>query len=116
MGGWEPREFHAPQYEPVWWNPISWFRPVGVIVTREPEWDQESVDLLAAHLAAEASKGAHGIPMDRATRKGAKFTGPAEPTHDLAQKDMARRQRKYYKANPDADRDGDLWSVEEVPD
>jgi len=54
--------------------------------------------------------------MDRATAKGAKFVASPEPTHDLAAKALKKAQKKYYKANPAADSEGDLWSVEEALD
>lgn len=93
---------------------MTWVSPVGFEVVREAEWDRESADLMSAYLAVEADRGPHGIPMERATRKGAKFKASPVPTHDLAQKAINRQQKKYYKANPDASPEGDLWSVEEA--
>jgi hypothetical protein len=118
LTGWEPTESQVARYaDPIWWKPGTWRRLLGFEVIRESEWDRESLDLVLAHLAAEAEKGPHGIPMSRATRKGAKFIAPTMPTHDLAQKALAKAQKAYYDANPDAIRDGDLWGpVEEIID
>lgn len=93
---------------------MSWVIPIGFEVVREPEWDPESADLMAAYLAVQADKGPHGISMERATAKGAKFVASPIPTHDLAQKAISRAQKKYYKENPDASPEGDLWHVEEI--
>lgn len=98
----------------MWWKPWTWHTLLGFEVLRDPEWDEESVDYLLALAAVEADIGPHGIPMSRATAADAYFEASPIPTHDKAQKALAAAQKKYYDAWPDADRSGDLWTVEEI--
>lgn len=80
---------------------------------REAEFDDQSVRFMLAHLLTEEDRGPHGVLMSRATAKNVAFVADRIPTHDKAQKALAKAKKAYYDANPDADPDGDLWGVRE---
>jgi hypothetical protein len=107
----------VPEYtSATWWKPWTWNHVERIQVIRQPEFNAADVALMAGDLLYRESLGPHGIPMDRATAKDARFVASEIPTHDKAAKAIAKSQQKYYDSYPDELRDGDLWSVQEVTD
>jgi hypothetical protein len=105
--GWTPAEITSHEYD-------AEGRVIRTVVRAEPEFSAWDINLMLAYNAFEADKGPHGIPMSRATDPKARFRADPIPTHDKAQKALSKAQKKYYDANPDADRAGDLWHVDEL--
>jgi hypothetical protein len=74
LWGWAPTETHTPEYGPDG-------RVVRVVVEREPEFDDEQYQLVAALADYEATLNEYGFPVDEATsidadpenRKGSHF-------------------------------------------
>ena len=86
----------------------------------EPEWDQLQADYLLALEAYEADMGTHGHPMSEATSRDADpfnrqrkyhYEAVPTPTVDFAAKARDDAMDKYYKENPDANRNGHLWAA-----
>lgn len=122
MYGWEPREIHRNVFARIWWNPLTWFIPSAVEVTREAEFDGDTVTRMLAHLELEADRGPHGQLMSRATdpranpstHDGWHYEARPKPANDYAAQAIARAQETYYEANPKQSRAGHLWTVHEV--
>lgn len=60
MWGWAPTEVHTPEYDDTG-------RVVRVVVEREPEFDTEQYELMAALSDYEASLNEYGLPYDEVT-------------------------------------------------
>lgn len=103
-------------------------RPARVVTRREPEFDDEQVDLLLAGRQLAAEVGPHGQPMVRATDPaGQPFNRRKPPggfhwsarlaATDWAQAALDEAQREHYKdESRQATRSADIWIVEEKPD
>lgn len=89
-----------------------------IVVTREPEWDEEQVALLLAAAELEADVGPHGHPMAEAMSP---LADPGRPEGyryqaryrvDHAARELSTAQRNFEKAYPDADPAMYVWTVE----
>lgn len=115
LSGWEPREFAVYEFN------ADGVR-VGETRVREPEFTAHDVRLMVAHLRREADIGPHGQPLSEATSAdanpsthgGHRYEANTAPRIDWAAKALAGAQETYYKANPNAPRDGHLWYVRKV--
>lgn len=89
---------------------------VEAIMTREPEFDQEQVDLLLAHEAIERSLGSHGIPYADATDEANARKFITTPVVDWAAKSLHEDQEAFFKSldtdkEHPIDRGQFIWSV-----
>lgn len=107
LHGWEPAETTEYEYDESG-------RLLRSVTTREPEWTPDEVALFLAQRADSMSRNMYGIPMERATARGAKFVADELPTLDVAVDAVSRARNAYYKQHPDAPRDGMIWGVREV--
>jgi hypothetical protein len=86
---------------------------VASVTTAEPEWDPEQVALLLESRAIDAERGPHGFPMSEATDPANQFVfeGSKAPLTDWAEKAKRDQMDAFYKAWPDAPRNGHIWTV-----
>lgn len=81
---------------------------------RAPEFTREGVALMLAQRRLESDIGPHGIPMSEAMDPANQFAFevPDKPRMDWAEKALAEKQDKYYRARPkDESRAGHKWHV-----
>lgn len=99
-------------------------RPAAYRIEREPEWDEEQVDLLLAADELAGEVGAHGIPMDEATSP---FADPNDPFHgwhyeaalpriDHAQRALNTAMDQRREAYPEEDAGSLLWRLNRIED
>lgn len=69
---------------------------------------------LLASREVESQTGWHGIRMDRATAKEARFRASPIPNLDKAAAAVHRAAKAYKKRFPEAEMEDLLWSVEEI--
>lgn len=115
LWGWEPRESTEYVYEGD--------RLIRSVTTREPEWNEEQIDLLLAAAAFKADVGPHGQLMSEATSDDAnpnnydsplRFVGKG-PFVDWAEKAKADREAEYKAAaGKDANLNGMYFVVEKL--
>lgn len=81
------------------------------IVTRDPEFTGADRAWALASYRAEMELGPHGIPMSEAMDPANQFVfrGPAAPKVDWAEKALKDSMDAFYKANPNANRNGHKW-------
>lgn len=98
MQGWEPRRFTDYVYDDEG-------RLVRSVTSVEPEWDDEQVALILAHLELDNDVGPHGQPMSEATSKLGDAKNPdgrwwyqaSPPMIDYAQKALDEAHETYKK-------------------
>lgn len=98
----------------MWFKPWTW--RIVATSTVEPEFDKEQLALLVAYRSNESERGPHGVPMPLALDPKTKFEVDQIPTLDRAAEAVAKAKNKYYKAYPEASRDGHLWTVRVKPE
>lgn len=103
MQGWEPAEVTTFEYDGD--------RLVRSVTVREPEWSMYDVAVLLA--SRRRAVGPHGIPVAEATDPANReaFAGYEMPVVDYATKALEDARDRYYKAWPDANRNGHMWGV-----
>jgi hypothetical protein len=87
-------------------------RLIRTVTTREPEFDPAEVAyLLASREMQDEPRNELGIPlsvaMDPANQF--RFKPPEKPSTDWAAKALGDARDRFYKANPDASRNGHVW-------
>lgn len=95
---------------------------VGSVTEREQEWARSDVESLIAFMQSK-QVGPHGFPMDIATSPLGDPSNPDRewewhvplPSLDYPSRELAKAQKKYSDAYPDADLSALLWRVERRP-
>ena len=98
MQGWEPKRVTEYEYEGG--------RLVRSVTTTEPEWDDEQLALVIAHLELENDVGPHGQPMSEATNvlgdaknpNGQWWYKPTGPFVDYAEKARVEAREAHEKS------------------
>ena len=105
MQGWEPKRFTEYVYD-------GSGRLVRSVETVEPEWDDEQLALVIAHLELENDVGPHGQPMSEATdplanpknRDGRWWYRASGPVTDFAEKARVEAREAYEKSLGEGER------------
>jgi hypothetical protein len=126
VDGWEPTETTTTIFaDVVWWQPWTWWRPIGSVTRREPEFDDGQRDLLVAFASFEADLGSHGHSLARSTSAEAnpnEYGSPLRyvghgPFTDWAQKaqlDKADEYRAGFPKDAAVNLNGMYFTVEEI--
>lgn len=106
LSGWEPAELSSFEYDDAG-------RLLRVVTVREPEFTPDELALLLMSRRLQRDMGRHGIPMAEATDPANQFAfaGYEAPLTDFAEKALEDAKDRYYKAWPNAERNGHLWGV-----
>jgi hypothetical protein len=115
LDGWEPAEIVEYEYDENG-------RLARALSTREPEFSEDDVALLLAHIRHQRSIQPHGYTLDEAispeadpsNRKGAYYFRAGAPYIDFAEKARLDEQRKFREAYPDADLSAYIFPIEKV--
>lgn len=93
MRGWEPEESTRFEYDDG--------RLVRSVVTKDPEWDDEQLNLMLAWQALHEDIGSHGQLMSEATDPANEGRFVAEAVTDHAQAARDKMREQYKKDFPD---------------
>ena len=89
-------------------------RLVGSVTVREPEWTPAEVALrLALGRVKAVPRNRLGVPLAEAMDPANqfKYQGLDKPEMDWSEKAVEDKKDAFYKANPDASRNGHRWGL-----
>ena len=89
-------------------------RLVGSVTVREPEWTPAEVALfLADGRVRSVPRNRLGVPLAEAMDPANqfKYQGLDKPEMDWSEKAVEDKKDVFYKANPDASRNGHRWGL-----